>query len=214
MARPGRTKIGDHWRSGVLDGELNTNSGKIGQVCIDTDGLPRMKLRDGGAHEVVKTGASSFATVAASAPVTNTAAETAFDQIITILANALRVGSVIRIHAQGIATATNGTDELVISLRVGGLDIIVTDSVDVADNDIFVIDMTLVVRTIGTGGTMVASGTQALGVPSTANPEIGSLASAALNTVTPTVIDVTAEWDNADAGNSVRLDILTADISY
>jgi len=214
MARPGRTTLGNHLRSDVLEAQLNTNSGKVGQICVDVNALPRVKLTAAGVYEVIRTGATSFATVAASAAVTNTATETAFDQTISIPANMLRAGSVIRIHAQGIATATNGTDTLRARVRIGGTDILLTDVVDVADNDIFVIDLTVTVRTAGTGGTMVASGSQALGVPSTATLQIGSLGSTVINTVTATVIDVTALWDNADAGNSVRLDILTADISY
>lgn len=153
-----------------------------------------------------------YASVAASAAVTDTVTETAFDKTYTFAANQLKVGDVIRIRGQAIATSTNSTDTLNIKLYIGGTAgtaICATGALDVANNDIAVFDVELTVRTIGTTGTIVGSGFVTIGVPGTATTKTFALASTTINTTVTQQIAVSATWSVASAGNSVRLDNLT-----
>lgn len=147
-----------------------------------------------------------YEAVAASAAVTNTTTETAFDKSYTIPANTLKAGDVIKIRAQVIATATNSTDTLTIKAKAGSTVLAATAAVDVADNDIAVIDIYVVFRTVGASGTMVAFGFVSLGVAGTATARPVSLASTSVDTTAAIALTVTATWSVADAGNSCRLD--------
>lgn len=158
-----------------------------------------------------KTAAVSAA-VAASAAVSNTTTETAFDKTVTIPADTLQPGDVIRVRAQAIATATNSTDTLDLQLRLGTTDILATGAVDVANNDIGYIDAEIVIRTIGASGTMVAAGVVALGVPGTVTAKPKLMASTALDTTAAISVNVSATWSVANAGNSVRLDVLDVQV--
>ena len=157
-------------------------------------------------------GSDLYVNTAASAAVTNTVTETAFDKSYTFAANQLRAGDIIRIRGQVIATATNSTDTLNIKLYIGGTSgtlICQTGALDVANNDIAVFDAELVVRTAGSSGTIVGSGFVTIGVPGTATTKTFALASTTINTTVAQQIVATATWSVANAGNSVRLDNLT-----
>lgn len=153
-----------------------------------------------------------FAAVAASAAVTNTTTQTAFDKSHTIKANTLRPGDIIRVRAQGIATATNSTDTLNAVLRLGTTDVIPTGALDVADNDIFVIDADIVIRTVGAGGTFVALGHSNIGASGTSTTKHKNKASTAVDTTADLSVNVTATWSVASASNSCRLDILNVEL--
>lgn len=153
-----------------------------------------------------------YSAEAASAAVTNTVTETAFDKSYSIPANTLQPGDVIRVRAQGIATATNSTDTLDAQLRLGTTDILATGAVDVANNDVFFIDADIVIRTVGASGTMVAVGHTAIGAPGTVTSKPKFLASTAIDTTAAISVNVSATWSVANAGNSCRLDILDVQI--
>jgi predicted RecA/RadA family phage recombinase len=153
-----------------------------------------------------------YSAVAASAAVSNTTVETAFDKSVSIPANTLKAGDVIRVRAQGIATLTNSTDTLDVALRLGTTDVVVTGAVDVANNDLFFLDVDITIRTIGAGGTMVAAGHTALGAAGTVTAKPKLLASTALDTTAAISVNVSATWSVASAGNSVRLDILNVEL--
>src|SRR4029079_4695823 len=108
-----------------------------------------------------------FAAIVAATVVTNTTTETTFDQNVTIAANRLQVGDVIRVRGMGICPATNSTDTLTVKLKLGAAVIIATAAVDVANNDIWLIEADIVVRAIGASGSIVAAGNQGLGTPGT-----------------------------------------------
>jgi hypothetical protein len=156
--------------------------------------------------------AAPYAAVAASAAITNSTAQTAFDKAVTIPANTLKPGDVIRVRAQGIATATNSTDTLTATLRLGATDIVATPAVDVANNDVFVIDADIVIRTNGATGTLVAAGLVALGAAGTATARAAYKASTAVDTTADLSVNVTGTWSVANAGNSVRLDVLDVQV--
>lgn len=154
----------------------------------------------------------AYSSVAASTAVTATTTQTAFDKAVTIPANTLRVGDIIRVRAQAIATATNSTDTLNVILRLGTTDVLATGAVDVANGDIGFIDADIVVRTIGASGTMVAAGHTALGVPGTVTSKPKLMASTALDTTAAQSVNVTATWSTNNAGNSCRLDVMNVQL--
>lgn len=150
--------------------------------------------------------------VAASTAVSNTATETTFSNgTATIPKNSLKVGDVIRIEAQGIATATHSTDTLTVKVYIGSTQLATTGALDVANNDIFLVRITLVVRTIGASGTFVATGTASIGASGTATQKIIYVGSTAIDTTVANDITVKATWSVADVGNSVRMDVFTVE---
>lgn len=156
---------------------------------------------------------TAYANTAAAAAISNTASETEFSTGYTIPANTLFPGEVIDIYWQGIATATNGTDTLAIKVYLGGMlgTLLFTHAAtDVADNNVFSGWYKLIVRSVGSRGTVVGFG-HGKSVPAaegtmTAKDDI--LASTKLNTTIPQLISVSATWSNASSSNSCRLDVL------
>lgn len=156
-----------------------------------------------------------YRNVAASAAHTASTDEALFDKSYSIPANSLRVGDIIRVKAQVIATATNSTDTLTLKLYIGGLAgtaICTTGAIDVANGDVGYIEADIVIRTIGASGTFVASGSQALGVPGTVTAKPFLLGSTAIDTTAAKVIGVGADWSSTNAGNSARLDVLDIEL--
>lgn len=178
--------------------------GRTGQPIVNPNGAGTANV-----------GTTAYAMVAAGTALTNTTTETALGAY-TIPANRLSVGSVIRVYYQGIATATNSTDTLAVKLYIGGLSgtaLISAAAVDVADNDLFFGTCMIVVRTIGSSGTIVAHGTyKTTAAEGTATIKDDVLASTTLNTTVTKDITVSGTWSVASASNSCRLDILTVEI--
>lgn len=152
-----------------------------------------------------------YSNTAASAAVTNTVTETAFDKTYTFPANTLKAGDVIHIRTQAIATATNSTDTLTVKLKIGSTVVATTGALDVADNDLATIDVYIFVRTVGASGTIVGSGFVTIGPPASATTKAFQLASTAIDTTATQLISVTGQWSVASASNSVRLDTLVVE---
>jgi hypothetical protein len=158
-----------------------------------------------------------YANTSASAAHTNTTDAALFDKTYSIPANTLVAGSMLKIRFQGIATATNSTDTLAIKLMIGGVSgtaLLTGTATDVANNDIFCGEFTLVVRTAGVSGTCVGFGSHSK-VPAasgTAVPVYEILASTTIDTTAAQQVGVWADWSVASAGNSARLDILSVEI--
>lgn len=157
----------------------------------------------------------AYSAAAASTAVTTTTTETLFSKSLTIPANTLQPGDVIRVRAQAIATATNSTDTLTLKLYVGGLTgtaVANTGAVDVANSDIGYFDFDVVIRTIGASGTLVAAGVLGLGASGTITAKAAFLASTTIDTTAAQVVGVGATWSTNNAGNSCRLDVLDVQI--
>jgi hypothetical protein len=105
-----------------------------------------------------------------------------------------------------IATATNSTDTLTVKGYIGSTAYVATAALDVANNDIAVWFMDIVVRTIGASGTVVAFGSQSIGTPATATMKPYNLASTTIDTTADITLDAKATWSVANAGNSCRMD--------
>lgn len=194
---------------------LNSIDGKW--AGLDSDG--RLVARDyadstGDAKVLAK---KLYSSVAASSAVTNTTTETLFDKYYTLPANVMKVGSLLRIRYQGIATATNSTNTLTAKLYLGGKTgtaLQTCGATDVANNDIFAGEFYLAVRTVGASGTFVGWGnyTATLAASGTATNVVGIVASTAVDTTASQVIGVAATWSAANAGNSCRLDYLSVEM--
>lgn len=150
----------------------------------------------------------ALAAEAASTALTNSVTETNFDNsALTIPANSLNLGDVIRVRAQGICTATNSTDTFTGRIKLGSTTVLTTGAVDVANNDIFYLEGDIVIRTIGASGTAVASGLIALGAAGTATARPQFMASTTVDTTAAITAAVSGQWSVANAGNSCRLDV-------
>ncbi len=190
------------------DGDIHLNGGTIrldeaGTRNISSSALP---------------GRVVYANTAASTAHSNTTTEALFDTQYSIPASTLKAGTVVKIRFQGIATATNSTDTLTIKLYIGGLSgtaLLTGTATDVADNNIFAGEFTLVVRTAGASGTMVGYGTHTE-VPAASGTAVHDvteiLASTTIDTTAAQVVGVGADWSVASASNSCRLDLLIVEI--
>ena len=158
-------------------------------------------------------GGLQYSATAASTALTNTTTETSFDNSSVVMpANTLNAGDVIRLRAQGICTSTNSTDTLNVKVKIGSTVIAATGAVDVANNDIFFVDVDIPIRTIGASGTLVATGLVGLGVEGTVTAKPTKLASTTIDTTASNTLSVTGTWSVASASNSCRLDVCDVQI--
>lgn len=151
-------------------------------------------------------GGALYTQTAAGTALTNSTTETVLSTF-TAPANLFAAGDRIRIFAQGIATATNSTDTLKAKLYIGSTAICDTGALDVANNDIYIIEAECVIRTAGANGTIVGAGYGFIGTPGTANTKPFNLASTAIDTTASQVISVKGTWSVANSGDSCRSDI-------
>ena len=181
------------------------------KLGLDRPGNLIINRDDAQAESLVRY--TAYANTAASTAVTNSTSETAFSTSYTIPAGTLVPGEAIDIFWQGIATATNSTDTLTIKVYIGGLSgtlLFTHAATDVADNNTFFGTYKLIIRTIGSSGTLVGFG-WGKSVPAaegTITVKDDILASTAIDTTTSKDITVSAQWSVASASNSCRLDVL------
>ena len=143
-----------------------------------------------------------------SAAVTNTTTETTFDQSVSIPANRMAAGSVIRIRAKVNVTSGNAADTLTLKLKVAGVAVVTSAAVDVTDGggDLGVLDAVVTIRSTTTA---TAAGFSGLGAPGAATLRVGGTASTfVVDTTAATAVIVTATWSAASASNSCRLEDL------
>ncbi len=161
-----------------------------------------------------KVGGGAFAQVAASTAQTGAdETDVAFDQTYTMPANTLKPGTRIRVRAQGIHTATTGSETHTIALKLGGVTIVSKAAVDPANNDLFYIDAEIVCRTDGASGTLVAAGAIAVGASGTGALVAFLKASTAIDTTAANIIGVYIDRQGtATDSDSARLDLLTVDV--
>ncbi len=159
-----------------------------------------------------------FSQVAAGAALTASSTPTNLSVAPTIPANVLKVGDKIKIRAQVIATATNASDTLNVKAQAtpatsgSAVDLASCGALDVANNDIAIIEFELTIRTIGVSGTMVGVGTTFIGTPGTAASKPVTLASTTIDTTQGQIIGIQGTWSSTNAGNSCRCDILSVEL--
>lgn len=156
-----------------------------------------------------------FDSVAASSAISGTATETAFDKSITIAANTLKDGDVLRVRGHVTNSAANASDTLTLKLKIGasiaagvGTTIVATAAVDLTDGggDIGYFDATITLRTSGASGTLTATGVQALGVPGTVTAKPFLKASTAIDTTAAQILGVSGTWSSTSGTNSATLE--------
>lgn len=145
---------------------------------------------------------------AASSTITDTTTETAFSTTFSIPANRLRVGSVLRLRARASVSSGNSTDTLTLRARLtnaAGALLGEGPAVDVTNGggDVGDIDLEMIVRTLGGGGTMMTSGKIGL---LTAVTSTGSAGAVTIDTTAANVLVITAQWSVASASNIVAMD--------
>lgn len=145
---------------------------------------------------------------AASSTITNTTTETAFSTTFSIPANRLRVGSVLRLRARASVSSGNSTDTLTLRARLtnaAGALLGEGPAVDVTNGggDVGDIDLEMIVRTLGGGGTMMTNGKIGL---LTAVKSTGSAGAVTIDTTVANVLVITAQWSVASASNIVAMD--------
>lgn len=147
-----------------------------------------------------------------STAVTNTVAETTFSNgSVTIPKNTLKVGDIVRVRGHVVFPSTNATDTASIKVKIGSTAIITVPATDVANNDVAVFEATLIVRTIGAAGTVVANGWYNIGAAGTGTSRVGILDSTVLDTTADATLTVTCTWSVANAGNQAILRTLVVE---
>lgn len=150
--------------------------------------------------------------LADSTTVTNTVAETTFSNgTVTIPANNLRAGDIIRIRGTVAFPATNATDTATVRVKLGATTVLTIPATDVANGDVAQFDVSVYVRTVGAAGTIVASSTFSIGVLGTATLRTSTLDSTAIDTTVAQAITVTVQWSVANAGNQAILRTLVVE---
>lgn len=124
-------------------------------------------------------------------------AETAFDKSVTIPANWLQAGDLIRVNAKVRVTTGASADTLVILSRLnttGGVQLAASTSIDPAANDKINFVYEIAVRTAGASGTIESSG---LSVAAATALATGSNGTVAIDTTVANAIIFTANWSAA-----------------
>jgi len=161
---------------------------------------------------------TAYTNVAASTALTASSTETLFSTSYSIPANTLVPGQLIKISYWGIVTASNASDTFASVLRIGGVAgtaLYTHTATDATNNDIFLGEYTLVVRTTGASGTIVGWGwgKNVPAVEATTAVRTDVLASTAIDTTVAQVIGVTGQFSSTNAGNSARLDMLAVQMA-
>lgn len=207
----------------VVDVSAGTGGSKTMTVTELVDGLDRqahafkstVTTTDGVSGGTArKVGGTAFAQATASSAITGTSEnETAFDQSYTLPANMLKAGTRVKIRAQGIHTATTGSETHTMALKIGSQAMVSKASIDPANNDIFYFDFEIVCRTTGASGTFVGCGVAAFGASGTATPTVQYIGSTTIDTTTTNVIGVyITRQSSATDSDSARLDFLTVEL--
>lgn len=149
--------------------------------------------------------------------VTNTTTETAFAQQVSLPKESLRVGDWFHGFAAVKATSTNSTDTLTCKVYVGpesdpktGLLICDQTAIDVANDDVIMLQFDFSVDAIGAGSTFEISGggisykQAATAVSKT--QAFGSATDAQASSYEDLVIAVTATWSAQSASDVARLE--------
>lgn len=155
------------------------------------------------------------ATTATSGNVTNVNTETPFDKTISIPANLLSAGAVLKILAKVNVLSGNGTDTLLLKLKLGSQVLCATAAIDVTNGggDLGILQATVTIRSIGASGVATAAGSSGLGVPGTATLRVDGVAGTfTLDTTAANAVSVTATWSAASTSDICALEALVVSL--
>lgn len=174
-----------------------------------TAGSNAVYVSSDGGTSWTPSGGKAYAAAAASTAITGaTETSTAFDSSVSLAANVLKAGSVIRFSAWGKVTAATGAETHTLSYQVGSVAIATTGNLDPNANDYFHIMGEVTVRTAGASGTCVGwvritSGASA----ASGTPLMYFLDSTTIDTTAANVCAVYLDRQgSATDGDSMRLD--------
>lgn len=205
---------GTNWRdvptSAIADALATSNTWTAAQAI----NAALTTTRGVSSGTALKVGGLAYSNTAASTAITGaTEAETNFDVSYSLPANSLTAGAVVRIRAQGIHTATTGAETHSILLKLGSNTVVSKAAVDPANNDVWVIDATLVCRTAGASGTVVGAGLIGTGASGSAALTGWALASLTVDTTQALTVAVAIDRQaGATDADSARLDVLTVEV--
>jgi|JI9StandDraft_1071089.scaffolds.fasta_scaffold04260_6 hypothetical protein len=162
-------------------------------------------------------------TLGASAPVSNTVTETAFNQSVSIPAGRLyQAGTRLKVKARVTAASAAANDTLQIRARLDsatGALIGASPAVDVtnAGGDIGILDLDITIRSVGPTGVFQSVGTGGIcpgqAVATGGNLQTtGAAAAVTFDTTIAHTVVITAQWSAANVANSCVLEILTVEI--
>ena len=164
-------------------------------------------------------GTAIYANVADSTAVANTTTETVFNKNITLPANSLQAGDVIKVRALVDAIGVTSTPTLNIKLNfLSGtsattVNVMATGAVTQAASNLVEVTATIIIRTVGATGTFVAEGMFTSGVPGTAVPTVWSKGSTTLDTTQTEQVNVSATWSAASSSNTCLLRELVVELT-
>ena len=130
---------------------------------------------------------------------------------LTIPAGRLNAGSLICVKSAGYVLDNNSSDTLTPVLKIGSTTLLTGAALDVADNDVLMLEAWIQVRTIGAAGTLVAVGklnTDAGGTTTL----VATTRSTAVDTTSSQAIVLNVDWSAANADNEYRHLIHTCQI--
>ncbi len=142
--------------------------------------------------------------LAPSSNVTNTAAETVFDNgSYTMAAGTLAVGTVIRIRGKAVVSAQNAANTHQIQIEFGSGHTVLLDSGAraLAATQFVSFDISVTIRTAGASGTYIATGSGITNPGGTNTLLSSSVASTAVDTTVGQLIRVTTTANFASTGN-------------
>lgn len=189
----------------------NTSPTKFRTPIMSTLGVAGLSVGLGG---------SAGATVAASTAVTGTTeTRTVFSTSVSIPAETLQVGTVLKVSAAVFYTATTGAETHTLAVALGSTDILTSGNIDPANDGVTLISATLVVRSIGATGTVVGWGTAHTGTrggspaAQTLFAGSGSTSTTTVDTTGALVVGIAIDRQGtATDSDSCRLDGLVVEI--
>jgi hypothetical protein len=201
-------------------GATNAETVTIGRDTMTVASVGRLTTTDGVASGTARVVGGRTNTPAQSTALTNTDSETEFSTgDVTIPANTLKAGSVVKIKYAVRATATNSTDTLGVKCYFGAngtsadTAIITHTAADAANDDIVYGDMTLVANAAAGANVSITGG----GVFSELAAAGGALKTCHLNaanfaTNAALHVSVDGKWSAASASNSCYLEFLIVEV--
>lgn len=133
--------------------------------------------------------------------------ENAFAASVTIPAQELKAGSLIRIKVAAIVTDQNANPQCDVRLKLGTETLVTATVAAAADNDQCLIEADVVIRTVGATGTLFGYAASSFDAAGTA---LGSAqkAQATEDTTSGLAVTVTAQFDASHGDNDCQLDLL------
>lgn len=190
---------------------------------VTTDGAEAVNIKkrlttmDGVSSGIAKVvGGRAYSQTAASTAITGaTETSTIFDTNISLPANTLKAGSVIRFSAFGKYTATTGAETHTLAYQVGSVVVGITGNLDPATNDYFHIMGELTCRTAGGSGTCVGWVRIASGASgASGTPLMYYLGSTTIDTTAANICGVYVDRQGtATDSDSMRLDHHVVEVS-